>query len=70
MKAIGQEVFQLKLLEEWMIHDVFNEDLLIWCKELHYKGQHMEPVLLPDINEEEEYEVEVVAKKLNHIQKQ
>jgi len=30
----------------------------------------MELVLLPDINEEEEYEVEVVAKKLNHIQKQ
>ena len=63
MKAIGQRAFQLKLPEEWIIHDVFNEDLLTWCKEPQYKGQHMELALLPDIiNEEEEYEVEEVRK--------
>jgi len=28
LKAIGQEAFQLKLLEGWIIHNVFNEDLL------------------------------------------
>ena len=28
LKAIGQRAFQLKLPERWMIHDVFNEDLL------------------------------------------
>jgi len=27
-KNIGSGVFQLKLLEGWMIHNVFNEDLL------------------------------------------
>ena len=38
LKAIGQETFQLKLLEGWMIHNVFNEDLLTRCKEPYYKG--------------------------------
>ena len=38
LKNIGQEMFQLKLSEEWMIHDVFNEDLLTRCKELQFKG--------------------------------
>jgi len=28
-KNIGQGAFQLELLEGWMIHNVFNEDLLI-----------------------------------------
>ena len=28
LKTIGQGAFQLKLPEEWIIHDVFNEDLL------------------------------------------
>jgi len=56
-------VFQLKLPEEWMIHNVFNEDLLTQCKDQQYKDQHVEPALLPDIiNEEEEYEVEEVRK--------
>jgi len=31
LKAIGQGVFQLKLPEGWMIHNVFNEDLLTRC---------------------------------------
>ena len=46
-----------------MIYDVFNEDLLTWCKEPQYKGQHVDPVLLPDIiDEEEEYKVEEIRK--------
>jgi len=28
LKVIGQGAFQLKLLEGWMIHNMFNEDLL------------------------------------------
>ena len=63
LKTIGQEVFQLKLPEGWIIHDMFNEDLLTQCKEPHYKDQHMEPALPSDIiNEEEEYEVEEIRK--------
>jgi len=44
MKEIGQEVFQLKLPEGWIIHNVFNEDLLTRYRESHYQGQHMKPV--------------------------
>jgi len=40
-KDIGLGVFQLKLLEGWMIHNVFNEDLLTRCRKPHFKGQHM-----------------------------
>ena len=28
---------------------MFNKDLLIWCKEPQFKGQHIKPVPLPDI---------------------
>ena len=46
-----------------MIHNVFNEDLLIWYKEPQYKGQHMESTLPPDIiNKKEEYEIEEIRK--------
>ena len=46
-----------------MIHNMFNEDLLIQCRELYYQGQHMEPAPPPDIiNEEEEYKVEEIRK--------
>jgi len=38
LKAIGQGAFQLKLPEGWIIHDVFNKDLLTQCKEPYYKG--------------------------------
>ena len=54
---------QLKLLKGWIIHNVFNEDLLIRCRELQLKEQHMElapPLMI--INEEEKYEVEEVRK--------
>ena len=42
---------------------MFNEDLLTWCKEPQFKGQHMKLVPLSDIiNEEEEYEIEKIRK--------
>ena len=63
LKAIGQGAFQLELPEGWMIHNVFNKNLLIQCKELQYQGQHMDPAPLSDIiNKEEEYEVEEIRK--------
>ena len=62
-KNIGLGAFQLELPEGWMIHNVFNKDLLIRCNKPQFKGQHME--LAPSltiINEEEKYEVEEVWK--------
>ena len=62
-KDIGLGAFQLELPEGWMIHNVFNKDLLTRCKELQFKEQHIEPASLPTIiNEEEEYKVEEVWK--------
>jgi len=66
-KDISLEVFQLKLLEEWTIHNVFNKDLLTQCVEPKFKGQYEEPAPLPTIiNEEEEYKVEEVRKHRKH----
>ena len=62
-KDIGSEAFQLELPEGWMIHNIFNEDLLTQCVEPKFKEQHEKPApLLMIINEEEEYEVEEVKK--------
>ena len=64
-KDIGLGAFQLELLEGWMIHNVFNKDLLTRCNELQFKGQHVElaPPLPPTIiNEKEEHKVEEVQK--------
>ena len=56
-------MFQLELPERWIIHDVFNKDLLTKCRELYFLGQHMELAPPPIIiNKEEEYEVEEVQK--------
>jgi len=66
-KDIGLEAFQLELLEGWMIHNVFNENLLTQCVKPKFKGQHEEPApLLMIFNEEEEYEVEEVRKHRKH----
>ena len=63
LKDIGSEAFQLELLEEWAIYNMFNKDLLIQCIELKFKGQHKDSTPLPMIiNEEEEYKVEEVRK--------
>ena len=62
-KDIGSGAFQLELPEGWMIHNIFNEDLLTRCVELKFKGQHKDPVPPTTIiNEEKEYEVEEVRK--------
>jgi len=62
-KNIGLEAFQLELPEEWMVHNMFNEDLLTRCEEPQFKEQHMELAPLPTIvNKEEKYEVEEVWK--------
>ena len=66
-KDIDSEAFQLELPEEWMIHNVFNKDLLTQCIELKFKEQHKDPTPPPTIiNEEEEYEVEEVRKHSKH----
>ena len=62
-KVIEQGTFQLELLKEWIIHNMFNKDLLTRYRELYFKGQYMDPALQPTIiNEEEEYKVEEVRK--------
>jgi len=62
-KNIGSGAFQLELPEGWMIHSIFNEDLLTQCMEPKFQGQHKDPVPPPMIiNEEEEYEVKKVQK--------
>ena len=67
LKNISLGAFQLELLEEWMIHNVFNEDLLTRCRESHYKGQYMELAPPPTIiNEGEKYKVEEVQKHRKH----
>ena len=62
-KIIGQEVFQLELPEGWMIHNMFNENLLTKCREPYFKEQHMDLVPQPTIiNEKKKYKVEEVRK--------
>jgi len=62
-KDIGSGAFQLELPEGWIIHNVFNENLLTQCVEPKFQGQHKNPAPLPIIiNEEEEYEMEEVWK--------
>ena len=48
-KDIGQGAFQIELPEEWMIHNMFNKDLLTQCRKPHFKGQHMDPASLLEI---------------------
>ena len=38
LKDIRLEAFELELPEGWMIHDIFNEDLLTQCVEPKFKG--------------------------------
>ena len=62
-KNIGLGVFQLELPEEWTIYNMFNKDLLTWCNEPKFKGQHKELAPPPTtINEKKEYEVEEIIK--------
>jgi len=62
-KDIGSGAFQLELPEGWIIHNVFNEDVLTRYVEPKFKGQHEELAPPPTIiNEEEKYEIEEVRK--------
>ena len=62
-KNIGSGVFELELPEGWMIHNVFNKDLLTRCVKPKFQEQHKDPTPPPVIiNEEEEYKVEEVRK--------
>jgi len=62
-KDIGSGAFQLELPGGWVIHNMFNEDLLTQCVKPKFKDQHEELAPLPTIiNKEEEYEVEKVRK--------
>ena len=61
LQDIEQGVFQLKLLKEWIIHNVFNKDLLTKCRELYFSEQHIKIASPPTIiNKKEEYEVKEV----------
>ena len=63
LKDIRSGAFELELPEEWMIHNVFNKDLLTWCVEPKFQEQHKNPAPPPVIiNKEEEYKVEEVQK--------
>ena len=63
VKNIGSGVFQLELPKGWMIHNIFNKDLLTQCVEPKFKGQHKDPTPpLTIVNEKKEYEVEEVRK--------
>ena len=62
-KDIESGAFELELPEGWMIHNIFNKDLLTQYVEPKFKGQHEKLAPPPTIiNEEEEYEVEEVRK--------
>jgi len=64
-KNIGSGAFELEHPEGWMIHNVFNENLLTRCVEPKFQGQHKDPAPSPviiNINKEEEYKVEEVQK--------
>ena len=61
-KNIRSGAFELELPEGWMIHNVFNEDLLTRCVEPKFQEQHKDPASSPVIINEEEYEVEEVWK--------
>ena len=60
-KDIGQGAFQIELLKGWMIYNIFSKNLLTQCKKPYFKRQHIDPVLLLEIiNEEEKYKVEEI----------
>ena len=66
-KNISLKAFQLELLERWMIHNMFNKDLLTRYRKPHFKEQHMKPTPPPTIiNKEEKYKVEEVQKHRKH----
>ena len=60
-EEIRQRAYRLELPEGWVIHDVFNKDLLTHCKKAEFASQHKDLALPPNIiNEEKEYKVEEI----------
>ena len=48
-KITKQKTFQLKLLKEQVVHDMFNKDLLTQYKEFWFKRQHIYPAPLYNV---------------------
>ena len=62
-RAIGHGAYELKLPTTWMIHNVFNKNLLTKWREPKFQIQKDTPPPPPEIiNEEEEYEIEAIRK--------
>jgi len=62
-RKIGHEIYELELPTTWIIHNVFNENLLTKWREPKFQKQKNMPPPLPEIiNEKEEYEIKVIRK--------
>jgi len=62
-RAIGHGAYELKLPTTWIIHNVFNENLLTKWREPKFQIQKDMPPLPPEIiNKEEEYKIEAIRK--------
>ena len=62
-RAIGHKAYDLKLPTTWMIHNVFNENLLTKWREPKFQIQKDTPPPPPEIiNKEEEYKIEAIKK--------
>jgi len=62
-RTIGHEIYELKLPTTWMIHNIFNKNLLTKWREPKFQKQKNMLLPLPEIiNEEEEYEIEAIRK--------
>jgi hypothetical protein len=73
IKKIGNTSYCLKLLDTWIIHDIFHSSYLTPFKPLKFPSQQKPPQPLPIINnkEEPEYEVETILdshKRQNKVQ--
>jgi hypothetical protein len=60
-EKIGQGAYRLDIPKGWVIHNIFNEALLLPFRGPEFDSQRKEPPPSPDIiNDEEEYEVEEI----------
>jgi len=62
-RKIGHGAYKLKLPTTWMIHNVFNENLLTRWREPKFQKQKNTTSPPPEIiNKEEEYEIKAIRK--------
>ena len=62
-RTIGHRAYELKLPTTWMIHNVFNENLLTQWREPKFQKQKNTTPPPPEIiNKKEEYEIEAIRK--------